>query len=162
MRFRTTAIPISTALASRKIRWKAIRSFANPAWAAFASAMSLGSGSCQARTRFDKRRRCISVTVPTRPVVVANVQNVAQRTFYQRGAYWEDTGVKENQQFVQIKQFSDAHFKLMKAYPKLTQYSTLGNVRLTLENSQAVEIGPEGKDKLTDEEVASLLKGIGG
>lgn len=93
-------------------------------------------------------------------VMVANVQNVAQRTFYQRGTYWEDANVKPKQQFVQIKQFSDAHFALLRKYPKLSQYSTLGNVRLLLENNNAVEIGPNGKDRLTDTEIADLLKGI--
>ncbi|MDO8588727.1 MAG: VIT domain-containing protein [Armatimonadota bacterium] len=91
-------------------------------------------------------------------VVVANVQNVAGRTFYQRGSYWEDANLKETQQFVQIKQFSDAHFKLLRAYPKLAQYSTLGNARIVLENNQAIEIGPEGKEQLSDEEVKGLLK----
>ena len=95
-----------------------------------------------------------------RAVVMANVQNVARRTFYQRGDYWEDAAVKPSQSFVQIKQFSDAHFRLLKAYPRLTQYSTLGNVRLVLENSQAIEIGPSGKDQLTDKEIYDLLKGV--
>lgn len=93
-------------------------------------------------------------------VVVANVQNVAQTTFYQRGAYWEDGNLKPDQQFVKIKQFSDAHFALLRKSPKLSQYSTLGNVRLLLENNQGVEIGPDGKDKLTDEEIKQLLKGV--
>ena len=95
-----------------------------------------------------------------RPVVMANVQNVARRTFYQRGAFWEDAAVQQNEKFVQIKQFSDAHFRLLKAYPRLSQYSTLGNVRLVLENKQAIEIGPAGKDQITDAEVDSLLKGL--
>lgn len=93
-------------------------------------------------------------------VVVANVQNVAQRTFYQRGAYWEDGNLKPNQQFVKIKQFSDAHFKLLNRYSKLSQFSTLGNIRFMLENNQGIEIGPEGKEKMTDEEIGKLLKGV--
>lgn len=93
-------------------------------------------------------------------VVVANVQNVAQRTFYQRGQYWEDGNIKPDQKFLQIKQFSDAHFQLLAKYPKLSQFSTLGSVRLLLENNNAVEIGPEGKTKLTDAEMKALLKGI--
>lgn len=93
-------------------------------------------------------------------VVVANVQNIARRTFYQRGAYWEDAQLKPDQKFVQIKQFSDAHFRLLREYPKLSQYSTLGNVRLVLENNQAIEIGPEGKDSLSDAEVDALLKDL--
>ncbi len=92
-----------------------------------------------------------------RTVVVANVQNIAGRTFYQRGNFWEDSGLKPAQNAIQIKQFSDAHFRLLKAYPKLAQYSTLGNVRVIMANNQAVEIGPEGKDKLTDAELKSLL-----
>ena len=92
-------------------------------------------------------------------IVVANVQNVARRTFYQRGSFWEDADLKPNQSMFQIKQFSEAHFQLLKAYPKLSQYSTLGNVRVILENKQAVEIGPNGKEKLTDEELRMLTKG---
>lgn len=94
------------------------------------------------------------------PVVVANIQNVARRTFYQRGDFWEDAAVGPGQSFVQIKRFSDAHFALMKAYSRLSQYSTLGNVRLVLENGQGIEIGPEGKEALTDGEIRRLLAGI--
>lgn len=93
-------------------------------------------------------------------VAVANVQNIARRTFYQRGDYWEDDRVKPNQKFINIKQFSDAHFKLLSKYPRLSQYSTLGNIRLVLENNQAIEIGPNGKDSLSDKEIDELLKGI--
>jgi Ca-activated chloride channel family protein len=93
-----------------------------------------------------------------RMVVVANVQNIAKRTFYQRGDYWEDSELQPKQALVQIKQFSDAHFKLLKAYPKLSQYSTLGNLRVILENSQALEIGPNGMDTMTDAEIRALLK----
>ena len=95
-----------------------------------------------------------------RTVIVANVQNIARRTFYQRGAFWEDANLVPNQKLVQIKQFSDAHFKLLKAYPKLSQYSTLGNVRAVLENGQALEIGPEGKGTMSDAEMNALLKGV--
>lgn len=91
-------------------------------------------------------------------VVVANVQNVARRTFYQRGTFWEDADLKPDQKFTQIKQFSEAHFKLLKAYPKLSQYSTLGNVRVILENSNAVEIGPSGKEALSDSELKALIE----
>lgn len=92
-----------------------------------------------------------------RTVVVANVQNINSRTFYQRGDFWEDAELKPNQTATQIKQFSDAHFRLLKAYPELAQYSTLGNVRVILRNSQVVEIGPNGLKKLNDKELKTLL-----
>ena len=93
-------------------------------------------------------------------VTVANVQNVSRRTFYQRGSFWEDAALKENQQAIKIKQFSNAHFKLIKADPRVAQYSTLGNVRIVLENNQAIEIGPDGKDEMTDAEISTLLKPV--
>lgn len=89
-------------------------------------------------------------------VVVANVQNVAKRTFYQRGQFWEDLEVKPDQKFVQVKQFSDAHFKLIKLIPRIAQYSTLGNVRIVLDNGNGVEIGPSGKEKMDDKEIREL------
>lgn len=92
-----------------------------------------------------------------RIVVVANVQNVARHTFYQRGDYWEDADLQPNQKAIQIKQFSEAHFKLLKADRRFAQFSTLGNVRVVMANNQAVEIGPEGKEKLTDEELKELM-----
>lgn len=94
-----------------------------------------------------------------RLVVVANVQNVARRTFYQRGQFWEDLDVKPEQKFVQVKQFSDAHFKLMAVAPKVAQYSSLGNIRVILENGQGIEIGPEGKEKMDDKEIDALVSG---
>lgn len=92
-----------------------------------------------------------------RLVVVANVQNVAKRTFYQRGQFWEDVLVKPDQKFVQVKQFSDAHFKLIALLPKVAQYSTLGNVRVVLENGQGIEIGPDGRDKMDEAEINKLI-----
>jgi len=90
-------------------------------------------------------------------VVVNNVQNVLGRTFYQRGNYWEDADLKVAQNLMQIKQFSRAHFDLIKAYPKLAQFSTLGNLRIIMPNNQALEIGAEGKDTLTASEIQELM-----
>ncbi len=92
-----------------------------------------------------------------RLVVVNNVQNVSGRTFYQRGEYWEDADLKVAQNLMQIKQFSRAHFDLIKAYPKLAQFSTLGNLRIIMPNNQALEIGTDGKETLTSSEVQELL-----
>jgi Ca-activated chloride channel homolog len=87
----------------------------------------------------------------------ANVQNIGARTFYQRGSQWVD-GQTENQKLktVQIKLLSNAHFKLLAAYPELARYQRLGNITL-LVNNQAVEIGPQGKEDLTDVELKSLI-----
>lgn len=131
-----------------------VASAAAPAPAALAEAKVLGSIAANGRSGG------VSWNDKDQLVVVANVQNVAQRTFYQRGTYWEDGNVKPDQQFTKIRQFSDAHFELLRQYPKLSQFSTLGNIRLLLENNQGIEIGPEGKDRLTTKEIDELLKGV--
>lgn len=90
-------------------------------------------------------------------VAVDRIQNIGTRTFYQRGNQWVD-GQTEGQTLktIQIKQFSNAHFKLLAAYPGLNQYQRLGNMRI-LVNGQALEIAPEGKEDLTDAELKAIV-----
>ncbi|MCX6377239.1 MAG: hypothetical protein NTU88_14610, partial [Armatimonadetes bacterium] len=90
-------------------------------------------------------------------VGVDRIQNIGTRTFYQRGSQWVD-GQTEGQTLktIQIKQFSNAHFKLLAAYPGLNQYQRLGNMRM-LVNGQALEIASEGKEDLTDAELKAIV-----
>jgi len=97
-----------------------------------------------------------------KPVMIGRVQNIGTRTFYLRGNQWVDQQTEGQQlKALQIKQFSNAHFKLLNAYPELAKYQKLGNVRL-LVNSQVIEIGPEGKEDLTDAEIKAILGNTGG
>ena len=90
-------------------------------------------------------------------VAVDRIQNIGTRTFYQRGSQWVD-GQTEGQTLktIRIKQFSNAHFKLLAAYPALNQYQRLGNMRM-LVNGQALEIASEGKEDLTDAELKAII-----
>jgi hypothetical protein len=70
---------------------------------------------------------------------------------------WVDARVDgKNLKQIQIKQFSDAHFKLLKAYPELARYQRLGNMSILI-NNQSVEIGSSGKEDLSDAELKALL-----
>jgi len=92
-----------------------------------------------------------------RAVVVDQIQNIGTRTFYQRAGQWVDNQLEgQSLKTVQIKQFSDAHFKLLAAYPELGKYQRLGNMRI-LVNNQALEIGSEGKEDLTDAELKAIV-----
>jgi len=90
-------------------------------------------------------------------VAVDRIQNIGTRTFYQRGSQWVDSQAEAQAlKTMQIKQFSNAHFKLLAARPELNRYQRLGNLRILL-NNQAVEIGPEGKEDLTDAELRAIV-----
>ncbi len=90
-------------------------------------------------------------------VNVSRVQNIGTRTFYQRGSQWVDNLAESaDMKTVKIKQFSDAHFKLLAASPELVRYQGLGNMRVMV-NNQALEIGTEGRDTLTDAEVRAIV-----
>jgi len=90
-------------------------------------------------------------------VTVSSVQNIGTRTFYLRNSQWVDNQAESTSlNVVKIKQFSDAHFKLLAAYPDLVKYQRLGNARLFV-NNQALEIGDTGKEDLTPAEVKAIL-----
>lgn len=90
-------------------------------------------------------------------VAVDRIQNIGSRTFYQRNNQWVDAQVEgRNLKTVQIKQFSNAHFALLKAYPELARYQRLGEMSVFL-NNQSIEIGATGKEDLSDAELKAIV-----
>ena len=91
-------------------------------------------------------------------VAVNQIQNIGTRTFYQRGRTWVDSQVEDQKSIknIQIKQFSNAHFKLLAAYPELNKYQKLGSMRIYV-NGQSLEIGDQGKEELTDAEIKAII-----
>ena len=57
---------------------------------------------------------------------------------------------------VDFQAFSEAHFALLKAVPALAAYSSVGEEVIVRIGSNAVQIGKEGKEKLTDAELKTL------
>ena len=89
-------------------------------------------------------------------------QQVAQRTFYQDGETWVDTswqqGAQQGTKILQVKAFSQAYFDLLKARPDLAPYLALSDrvqVQLT---KVGVQVGPEGLETLTAEQLEELKK----
>ncbi len=91
-------------------------------------------------------------------VAVDKIQNVGGRTFYQRDLFWVDSQADGQTKLktIQIKQFSNAHFKLLQAYPDLNKFQKLGNMRVFV-NGQVLEIGDTGKEELTAAEVKEII-----
>lgn len=122
--------------------------FSNSAAAIPPGSDSSGSRLGNARGYLDKEGNVI---------VMSQIQNIGTRTFYQRGNQWVDVQAEDtNLKTIQIKKLSDAHFKLLAAYPELSKYQRLGNMRILI-NNQALEIGDQGKEELTDEELKAII-----
>jgi Ca-activated chloride channel family protein len=80
------------------------------------------------------------------------VRNIGGRTFYQQGRQWMDSRYQSGQQVIKVQAFSDAHFALLRRRPELRQYLSLGEEVLVQLERVAVQIAPDGKTDLTEEE----------
>lgn len=89
-------------------------------------------------------------------------QAVAGKTFYlQKNNQWQDNAYDaKKQKIIAIRAFSDAHFALIRAVPKLSEYSTVGSDVIVALGKNAALITEEGKDakeKLTASELRELI-----
>ncbi|MEN6344840.1 MAG: hypothetical protein ABFE16_06000, partial [Armatimonadia bacterium] len=93
-----------------------------------------------------------------REVQVANVQNRGQRGFVARAGQWQDMRYDPASRKVdlQVQAYSEAHFQLSRSFPALNQSLAVSDNMIVVVNGKAVQIGPEGKTKLTDEELKAL------
>jgi Ca-activated chloride channel family protein len=80
------------------------------------------------------------------------VRNIGGRTFYQQGRQWMDSRYQSGQQVIKVQAFSDAHFALLRRRPELRQYLSVGEEVLVQLERVAVQIAPDGKTDLTEEE----------
>ncbi len=80
------------------------------------------------------------------------VRNIGGRTFYQQGRQWMDSRYQSGQQVIKVQAFSDAHFALLRRRPELRQYLSLGEEVLVQLERVAVQIAPDGKTDLTEDE----------
>ena len=83
------------------------------------------------------------------------VQAVHDRTFYrQANNVWQDQSYETKvNNLTKIQAYSDAHFALLRAVPALAAYSSVGDEVIVRLGKNAIQIGKDGKDKLTDAEL---------
>jgi Ca-activated chloride channel homolog len=86
----------------------------------------------------------------------ARVQAVAGRVFYKRNNIWFDNGYQSGQKVIKVRALSDAHFQLLKAVPMLSKYASVGDDVVLEIGRNAVQIGKEGKESLTDADLKEI------
>lgn len=85
---------------------------------------------------------------------------VRKKVFYRVEGVWTDQQYKPGTATVKIKYASDAYLALIEKAPDLKDYLLLGEkVIVVLKNGKCLEIAEEGKETLTDAELADLLGG---
>ncbi|MFO7947129.1 MAG: VIT domain-containing protein [Armatimonadota bacterium] len=88
---------------------------------------------------------------------IANIRNIGQRGFVQREGRWEDTRFQKDQEVdLKVQAFSEAYFQLSRQFPTLNTQMAVGENVLVILNGQVIEIGDEGKERLTPEELEAL------
>jgi Ca-activated chloride channel family protein len=87
------------------------------------------------------------------------LKNVYGRNCLELGGVWIDEGFDAKMETLTVKAQSDAYFKLLEKQPKLKEVFLLGNyVVWVAPNGSALIIdGANGKETLTDDEVAKLF-----
>jgi hypothetical protein len=90
-------------------------------------------------------------------VTVSNVRNVQNRAFFQQENRWVQSDYLEDQAVLKIKAYSRAQFQLLERDPSLGELMALGEEVLFLVNGNAVQIGTEGSEELTEHQLSDLF-----
>jgi Ca-activated chloride channel family protein len=90
-------------------------------------------------------------------VSVSTVRNVQNRAFFKQGNRWVESNYLEDQPVLKIKVFSAAQFQLLERDPSLGELMALGEEVLFLVSGNAVQIGPDGVEELTEEQLDRLF-----
>jgi Ca-activated chloride channel family protein len=87
------------------------------------------------------------------------MQNAGGHTFYKRAnSVWvDDSYAAGKQAVIKIQAYSDAHFDLLHRLPELAVCSSVGDHAIMRVNNCAIEIGDEGKTKLTDADLKVIM-----
>ncbi|MEI6501502.1 MAG: VIT domain-containing protein [Armatimonadota bacterium] len=80
------------------------------------------------------------------------------RTFFLNGEQWVDTKWQVPQKVLKIKAFSDAYFDLLRVRPDLAAALAVGSQVQVQMTTLGLEIGPEGLETLTPDQLEELKK----
>jgi Ca-activated chloride channel homolog len=79
---------------------------------------------------------------------ISQVRYIGQKSFYQKKGIWQDAAVADKLPRLQIKHFSELYFALAQK-PELRKILALGPELEFVYAGQLIQIGPQGKEKLT-------------
>jgi hypothetical protein len=86
----------------------------------------------------------------------ADVRRAGNLTFALRDGVWTDVRYKQSTTVVRVKAYSDAYFKLIEAIPDLKEPFSIGDRVMVTGKDVAIELGPTGKEQLSDRELSSI------
>lgn len=86
----------------------------------------------------------------------ASVRRVGNVTFVLRDGTWTDVRYKGTGTVLKVKPFSDAYFKLLELQPDLRDPFSVGERAIIAGRNMAIELSPDGEERLTDRDVAML------
>ncbi len=93
---------------------------------------------------------------------VAAVRFVEGRTFRFQSGRWTDLGYRSGMKVVKVKYLSKAYFDLISRSARLKKILSLGqNVLVVVSERLALEIGPEGAEKLPAGRLEKIVSAIG-
>jgi len=92
-----------------------------------------------------------------RMVNITQVRQVEDRVFFQQGSNWVENNYTEAMNVIKIKAFSNAQFQLLEHDPSLGTYMSVGDEVLIMVNGNAVQIGGEGQENLSEEDLRKLF-----
>jgi len=89
----------------------------------------------------------------------AAMKLVGKKVFYRIADVWVDRDFSKESEVTKVKYASDAYFALIEKIPELKKFFALGErVIVVLESGKAIQVGDQGKEKLSEKEIAELLK----
>jgi Ca-activated chloride channel family protein len=86
----------------------------------------------------------------------ANVRRAGNVTFVLRESTWTDVRYKASGAVLKVKPFSEAYFKLLELQPDLRDPFSVGERVIVAGRQMAIELTPDGEDRLTDRDMAML------
>jgi Ca-activated chloride channel family protein len=88
--------------------------------------------------------------------VSGRVTRAGNVTFVLRDSVWTDVRYKQTGTVLQVKPFSDAYFKLTELLPELREPFSVGERAIVAGRAMAIELTPNGVEKLTERDVALI------
>ena len=84
-------------------------------------------------------------------------RRVGTRTFVMRDSTWTDIRSAEGLRVVKVQAYSEAYFALIRELPDVAEALALGDRVLVRGAKVAIEVAPNGAERLTAAELASVV-----
>jgi len=85
-------------------------------------------------------------------------RQIGARQFTQQQALWVDQRYTQAQRLVKVKAFSPLYFELVSKLSGLNEVLVLGDQVLVSGRTVAIQVGPDGAERMSEREVADLVK----